>query len=69
MDIKTLCLYLALREIDATQQTYGFVPNKEYIYRRLQDFCLREIRVTENEEIAETLKQVFWALNSQFDEK
>jgi hypothetical protein len=69
MDIKTLCLYLALREIDATQQAYGFVPNKEYIYRRIQDFCLREIRVTESEEIADTLKQVFWAINSQYDEK
>ena len=69
MNIKDLCIFLALREIDAIQHTYGFVPSREYIYRRLQDFCLREIRVTENEEIKETLKAVFWYLNSQLDEK
>ena len=68
MNIKDLCIFLALREIDAIQHTYGFVPSREYIYRRLQDFCLREIRVTESEEIKETLKAVFWYLNSQLDE-
>jgi hypothetical protein len=68
-DIEKIAFYLALREIDDIVSTHNFVPTRNFVFRRLQDFCLREIKANNNDEVKEILKELFWQLNSQNNEK
>lgn len=68
-EIEKIAFYLALREIDYIVTNDKFVPTKNYVFRRLQDFCLREIKTNTSEEAREVLKQLFWQLNSHTNEK
>jgi hypothetical protein len=68
-EIEKIAFYLALREIDEIVTTHNFVPNRNFVFRRLQDFCLREIKNNKSEEVKEVLKELFWQLNSHTNEK
>ena len=65
MDINTLSKFMLLREVELVEEQLEFQPSKKFVIKRLQNFCLREIKNNGCAETREILKDLFWHLNSQ----